>query len=154
MKTKFDNIEVSIDDEIYVVNFTYANPKQKEQFDALSKEDEEISEAYAKIFNELNLLESKKTNNTDLIPHLEGKEKVEVLREQREVISKIEKLTPKFEKLAKHEYSKELSEQKYELLVSGVDKDRLKEDAKKHFIPMSIVMNEILLGVIKAKEKK
>lgn len=154
MKTKFENIEVKIDDEAYVINFTYANPKQKEEFDALSKTDEEVSESYARCFNELNLLESKKINNEALIPYLEGDERIQVLKEQREVILKIEKLTPKLEKLGKHEYSKELSEQKYELLISGVDKDRLREDAKKHHIPMSNVMNEILLGVTKAKEKK
>lgn len=154
MKTKFEGIVVEIDDVEYVINFTYANPKQKEELDALTKADEDANENYAKLMNEANLLNSKKTNNDALIPYLENEEKVAVLKEQREVISKIEKLAPELEKLGNYEYNKEISEKKYEMLVSGTDKDRLREDAKKHNIPISIVMQEILQGVVKAKEKK
>ena len=154
MKTKFENIEVKIDEICYVVSYCFATPKQKEEIEALSKVDNEANENYLKYTNEMQILEAKRTNNFELIPHLEGAEKVEVLKEQREIISKIEKLIPKVEKAGKHQLSQDTATKKYELLVGGVDKDRLREDALKLNIPISVVMNEIIQGVVKAKEKK
>jgi hypothetical protein len=154
MKTKFNDIEISIDDEKYVVNYSFATPKQKEELEALSKADAEAVETYHKLNNEYRILEDKKTNNAELIPLLNGDEKLEVLKEQRELLTKIEKLAPKVKKAAEIEMNEETSIKRYEMLVSGIDKDRLKEDANKHSIPLSIVMQEISAGVIKAKEKK
>lgn len=154
MRTKFEGIEIELNDDIYVISYSFANLKQKEEIEALSKTDNEADENYLKHTNEMQILEAKRTNNEALIPHLEGAEKVEVLKEQREIISKIEKLIPKLEKAGKHQLSQDLATKKYELLVGGVDKDRLREDALKLNIPISVVMNEILQGVIKAKEKK
>ena len=151
---KFENIEVNIDEATYVVSYTFANPKQKEELEALSKADDEASETFLKLTNEMQILEAKKVNNEALIPHLEGSEKVEVLKEQREIISKIEKLIPKLEKAGKHQLSQDTASRRFELLVGGVDKDRLKEDAEKNNIPLSVVVNEIIQGVVKAKEKK
>ena len=154
MRTKFEGIEIELNDDIYVISYSFANQKQKEEIEALSKTDDEANENYLKHTNEMQILEAKRTNNTELIPHLEGAEKVEVLKEQREIISKIEKLNPKLEKAGKHQLSQDTATKKYELLVGGVDKDRLREDALKLNIPISVVINEILQGVIKAKEKK
>ena len=154
MKTRFEGIEVNIDETTYVVSYSFATPKQKEELEALSKTDDEANENYLKHTNEMQMLEAKRTNNEALIPHLEGAEKVEVLKEQREIISKIEKLIPKLEKAGKHQLSQDTATKKYELLVGGVDKDRLREDALKLNIPISVVMNEIIQGVVKAKEKK
>ena len=154
MRTKFEGIEIELNDDIYVISYSFANQKQKEEIEALSKTDNEADENYLKHTNEMQILEAKRTNNEALIPHLEGTEKVEVLKEQREVISKIEKLIPKLEKAGKHQLSQDTATKKYELLVGGVDKDRLREDALKLNIPISVVIKEILQGVIKAKEKK
>ncbi len=154
MKTKFNGIEVSIDEATYVVSYCFATPGQKEELEALSKADDEANEKYQKLNNELQILESKQKNNNDLIPHLEGKERVDVLKEQREVINKIEKLLPKFETAGKHQLSQATATRRYELLVGGADKDRLREDALKLNIPLSVVMNEIIQGVAKEKEKK
>lgn len=154
MRTKFEGIEIELNDDIYVISYSFANQKQKEELEALSKTDDEANENYLKHTNEMQILEAKRTNNEALIPHLEGAEKVEVLKEQREVISKIEKLIPKLEKAGKHQLSQDTATKKYELLVGGVDKDRLREDALKLNIPIPVVMNEIIQGVVKAKEKK
>lgn len=154
MRTKFEGIEINIDEASYVVSYCFATPKQKEELEALSKADDEANEKYLKLNNDLQILESKKKNNEDLIPYLEGTEKVEVLKEQREVINKIEKLLPKLETAGKYQLSQEIATRRYELLVGGADKERLKEDALKHNISLSVVMNEIIQGVAKAKEKK
>ncbi len=154
MKTRFNNIEINIDETTYVVNYCFATPSQKEELEALSKVDDEANEKYLKLNNEFQILESKKKNNEDLIPHLEDKERIDVLKEQREVINKIEKLLPKLETAGKHQLSQATATRRYELLVSGVDKDRLREDALKLNIPLSVVMNEIIQGVAKEKEKK
>lgn len=154
MRTKFEGIEIELNDDIYVISYSFANQKQKEELEALSKTDDEANENYLKHTNEMQILEAKRTNNEALIPHLEGAEKVEVLKEQREVLSKIEKLIPKLEKAGKHQLSQDTATKKYELLVGGVDKDRLREDALKLNIPIPVVMNEIIQGVVKAKEKK
>lgn len=154
MRTKFEGIEVNIDETTYVVSYCFATPKQKEELEALSKTDNEANENYLKYTNEMQILEAKRTNNLELIPYLEGDEKFEVLKEQKEIISKIEKLIPKVEKAGKHQLSQDVATKKYELLVGGVDKDRLREDALKLNIPISVVINDILKGVTKAKEKK
>lgn len=154
MRTKFKDINVDIDEVVYVVDYCFATPGQKEELEALSKVDDEANEKYLKLNNELQILESKKKNNEELIPLLEGTEKLEVLKEQKEVINKIEKVLPKLETAGKHQLSQETATRRYELLVGGVDKDRLREDALKHNIPLSVVMNEIIQGVAKAKEKK
>lgn len=154
MRTKFEGIEININEASYVVSYCFANPKQKEELEALSKADDEANEKYLKLNNDLQILEAEKKNNDELIPHLEDKEKVDVLKEQKEVISKIKKLLPELETAGKHQLSQEVATKRYDLLVGGVDKDRLRKDALKHNIPMSVVMNEIIQGVAKAKEKK
>lgn len=154
MKTKFEDIKIGINEVPYVVSYCFPTSSQKKEIEAFSKVDEEATEKYVKLKNELQILEAKKTNNTLLIPHLEDDEKVEVLREQREIISKIETLIPKVEKAGKYQYSEDAATKRYELLVGGVDKDRLREDALKQDIPLSNILSEIIDGVTKAKEKK
>lgn len=153
MKTKF-NLTVHIDDEAYEVTYSFATPKQKEELEALDKADAEAVENYKKLNDKLEMLESKRITNAELIPLLEGPEKLEVLKEQRILLPEIEKLTPKVQKAAAVELNNKADEKRFEYLISGKDKDKLQADAKKNNFPMQIVMGDILKALAKSKEKK
>lgn len=154
MKTKIEGIEINIDDAVYHISYRFPSVKEKEELEALSATDTKAQEDYMKLNNELKILEAKRINNESLIPLVSGTEKLEVLKEQREIIKKIETIAPKIEKAGKYKYSVEAAAKRYELLVGGVDKDRLKEDAQKLDISISVVMDEVINGVVKAQEKK
>lgn len=153
MKTRFPII-LQIDDNSYEVVYSLPTKAQQKTLSELGTEDETAIENYVKQSKQLELLESTRANNTLLIPELKGDERKEVLLEQRSLLKQIEKLMPEVEKAAKVKLTDKAAEKRFELLVSGDDKVQLEADAKAKDISISKLMQEIFLGVSKAKEKK
>jgi len=153
MKTNFE-ITIAIDEESLNVSYAFPNKKQKETIEELSLEDNKAIENYSDLQSSLELMVSKNKTNEELIPLLEGEEKAEVLKENREVLKAIEELTPKVKTAAKVQLEHKANDKRFEILVSGDDKTKLSNIMKEKNISSSRIMEEIYKGVAKATEKK